>query len=348
MGALAVPDSRLGPQGPQNVASRVKALEAEATSVASDALGIVMDLTGEVQGVAGAYDYLNIQSKALDILGFTSSLSIFTGPIAINHGWKEVKIARILDDLWAEIKGWFNTVYGVLQTASGAVFAGMSTAMMVFIATTAKTADVVSNILGKVGVGLAGASLLCGTISRLMELPYLFHYGKLIYQGDMEKIREEMGELKLARGWEEFLGEELMEKIKNGGEFSKSELVWPILKEVTSLLLYFTGTVLAALELFAPALFPPWTLGVIGAGLGLLFLLSDGYEFFTGLGTEQMETWERVLMGISGILCLAISITAFSYATDACERIATILAGSILALVHLIVIAKNQKGETNT
>ncbi|NGX45564.1 MAG: hypothetical protein K940chlam2_00719, partial [Chlamydiae bacterium] len=163
------------------------------SELASETSELIVDLTGQVQGGFSpldlAHDRLN--SSALTVLGMSSSLNIFMGPVRILHGVKEMKLSQQLKDYWGEVQGYLKAVQGGFQTAAGAAYLPASALLTALFFTTCKVMSVAANVLTAIGGGLLAAVSAVQMIVYSIALHHALNIRKLVQKALEENSPQE-------------------------------------------------------------------------------------------------------------------------------------------------------------
>lgn len=313
-----------------------------------------IDLISEVQG---GYNVLNltnskINAHALMILGYVSSLSIFTGPLLIKRGIQDIKISNILQDTLGLIIGVTRTTTGVLQSSGGIASTGMTLASLIFFATTIQTAMSAAQIFSFIGGCFFSAAGLGTMFLGFVEFYLCFQCNQTIKNGG-NKPEEILQTIRLAckdpvqkRLMIRVLGRELMQKILNSK--ANEELVSEIeshirqnlIRGFISSLLSAFASVFAVLSLVLTGVIAQYAFAVTTLIMGVLWITMDIQEFLSCYSNNVVDNQEKFLIIMNMIFCITILAASLALCTHPGILLLILTTGMILVSIHLLSIYK--------
>lgn len=314
------------------------------------ASGFAMNLTGEVQGgfsIPGSLQE-RLNSKALNILGMSSCLNLFTGPMGIHHGVRQINLSQKLKDYWGEVQGYLKALQGGAQTVAGAAYLPASMLIGALIFTSSKVMTVAAEVL----TGIGGVFLAIGSAFQMLESSINLYHGaqlrkrvqSLIQNNGPESALKTLQDEMTNEGpkFERSLGEKATQKILEAGPEQAQEILEQALKALTKQIsqraieavLSFAAIALTVATFIITGGTAPLILGVIGTVLGLMFLALDVQNM-----SEQMnapigqldKVWVFMSTGFSALLIAAAIITA----THPLVIVIIALTAAMLLFVHL-------------
>lgn len=328
-----------------------------ANGLAPSLADATMDLISEVQGGYNVLSIANskINAHALMVLGYVSSLSIFTGPLLIKRGIQDIKLSKILQDAVGMIIGVIRTTTGVLQSGGGVACTGMTLASLIFFATTIQTAMSAAKIFSFIGGSFFGAASLGGTFLGFAEFYLCFQCNQIIKNGG-NKPEEILQTIRLTcknpmqkRLMMRVLGRELLQKILNKSRaVSNEEIISEIKSQIRqSLIRGFISSLLsliasagAVLSLVLTGLLAQYAFAVTTLIMGVLWIGMDIQEFFSCYSNNVVDNQEKFIVIMSTIFCIAVLAASLALCTHPGILLLILTTGMILISIHLLSIYK--------
>lgn len=324
--------------------------------IAPDSAEFISHTAEEVQEVLGTLDASDrhLKDRSLQILSFTSCVSLFTGLIASIKGIREYILGTKIANTTAKLRGASHFMAGSSEVMAGGAYVGMTGAMINHYITAGHVAHVAAEHLEHIGSGLVGCSTFFYAIYWGIELLDLIDVREKIdsaFEKDADvfsMIRKAIKDPKYRLQWEKALGKELLHKIMDNQPVDLDEVNIKVNDRILKALCYSllsvgaaiaTGLILSSIPIVAP-----WIFSAIGAGLGIIWLISDVNNLKECL-KEKVMNWEKSWIYFSTLFCLA-AITASLWASKEVLTYALTLAiGVALFIVHYLAISKIQSNE---
>ncbi|HSX03786.1 MAG TPA: hypothetical protein VLG76_03555 [Rhabdochlamydiaceae bacterium] len=307
---------------------------------------IAMDLTGEVYGGFSLTSTLKYHfgSSALQVLSWTSCLSLVPAMLSTSEGWQKVQLCGKVSDLKGQALGGLQFLRGVIRTAVSSLClipaSGINVALFF---TASKTASAVADILRSAGGGFLGGASLLSSFSALFFIAngLSFRQKLAAFSTDQERLEmlqgESSNELLYA------LGKEGVELVQNASLESANEVMKIVYQENTRQILisvlYFTlnlssaGLTAASFLLTGPSML--FGISVMETALGLIWLVTDSVAFIDSIKTDKPGACDEDWVTFTFLFCSAILITSASLSNGPVPLAISITMGLLLLAVHL-------------
>ncbi len=328
--------------------------------IAPDSAEFMTHTAEEVQEVLGTLDASNrhLKDRSLQILSFTSCLSLFSGVIASIKGVREYQLGEKVEDLTTKLKGFFHFMAGSSEIVAGGAYIGMTGSMIDFYLKSSHVAHVVAEHLEHAGSGLIGFSTLFYSAYWGIELFDLVNCRDKIdalikeggdLKGVLQLIRGEVQAKNLHPKWHKALGKELLHDIMEHKSVEldqiNNRINQKILLSMCYSLLSIGAAVVTTLVMSSFTFVAPWIFSAVGAGLGIIWLLNDVYNLKECF-KEEVMSWEKGWIYFSTLFCLAAVMGSICASQELLSYALTLTLGLAIFIVHYCAIRKIHSNET--
>jgi hypothetical protein len=314
---------------------------------------LAMDLTGEVYGTFSLTDTLSYQfgSSALQVLSWTSCLSIVPGILSTSDGWNKAHLSGRVKDLKGQALGWLQFFRGAIRTtASGCCLIPATGLSLALFFTASKTAATVASLLKGFGGALLGGASFLLALSGLIFIAHSYAIRK-----EMNQIGDDQKALEMLKQKPEYdllyaLGSTGLERVKEGSLVDAKEVMEAVYSENTQQIvisaLYFTlsicATAITIASFFIVSSPMLLQMAIMDTCLGFIWLIADSVALIDSIKEDKPGQYDKTWIRFTFLFCSSIMIAAALLSNGLVPLLISCTLGLLLLLIHLTYLAERR------